>query len=163
MIPDDRILLASNAPKFPPADLVGVCNYRPCVSDASLEKVTNSNRSEPLCIFTTLELTAKYLGYQEKKEIQNFSKQVIENAKSFLYGRRKEHAPDCDEKVTNKAKKKLPDWFPVVLVCQLFVCALVFSTDRLLKFLGILDHHDNYFYFIFLAIATLVLNFVLYY
>ena len=151
MIPEEQILLSSNAPKFPPARLVGVTNYRPCVSDAALRKVSHSNRSEPLFIFTTLELIAKFLGYNERIEIQDFGKQVAENAKSFLFERRKRHTGR--RKCGKKARKKLPDWFYVI--CQIFVPVLVLLIEMLLKYLGVLDQQNESFYHIFLVIVVL--------
>ena len=152
MIPEEQILLSSNAPKFPPARLVGVTNYRPCVSDAALRKVSYNNRSEPLFIFTTLELIAKFLGYNERIEIQDFGKQVAENAKSFLFERRKRHTGR--RKCGKKAKKKLPDWFQVICL-WIFVPVLVLLIEMLLKYLGVLDQQNKSFYHIFLVIVVL--------
>ena len=156
MIPEDQILLASNAPKFPPANLVGVSSYRPCVSEASSNEIPSSNRSEPLCIFTILELTAKYLGHEKMEEIQDFSKQLVKNSKAFLYGPSNVQGRDSKQKVTDKVKKKKSDSFWLLLVYQIFVCVLVFLTERLLKYLDILDLQDHYFCFIVLSIAQLI-------
>ena len=44
----------------------------------------SSSRSEPLCIFATLELIAKHLGYDKTEEINDLGKRIVKNSKKFL-------------------------------------------------------------------------------
>ena len=47
----------------------------------------NMKRTEPLCLFLTLEVVAKALGYVTPTEIQDFGKITVKNSKTFLgYG-----------------------------------------------------------------------------
>lgn len=85
LLPEKQILLASNAPRVPPENIIGKTGYRPGVTDDSLNKIPMSDeKSHPLNIFTVLELTAQYSGYETLEDIQAFARTTVQNSKDFL-------------------------------------------------------------------------------
>ena len=85
-LPREQILLSSNTPKMPPTSTVSsLLNQTPPISELSKNKLPKKpTRSEPLCVFATLELTAKQLGCNSTEEINALGKQIVENSKKFL-------------------------------------------------------------------------------
>ena len=86
IIPRKHILLSSNAPKPPPTSLLADAFFIQSISEMSMKRLLKkkSSRSEPLCIFATLELIAKQFGYYKTEEINALGKRIVKNSKKFL-------------------------------------------------------------------------------
>ena len=79
-------IVCGNPAKMPPTSTVSsLLNQTPPISELSKNKLPKKpTRSEPLCVFATLELTAKQLGCNSTEEINALGKQIVENSKKFL-------------------------------------------------------------------------------
>ena len=134
-LPREQILLSSNAPKMPSNSTVNSVLYQtPFISELSINKLPEkSSRSEPLCVFATLEITAKHLGCNTRKEINALGKNIVINSKRFL-GLHKNTS-----NVFNPIAKKIKDFKKFVIVCLLTAIIFVllreymFGTESLYK------------------------------
>ena len=119
-LPREQILLSSNAPKMPSSSTVNSVLYQTLpISELSINKLPEkSSRSEPLCVFATLEITAKHLGCYSTEEINALGKQIVENSKKFL-GLHKNTS-----NVFNPIAKKIKDFKKFLIVC--FLTAIIF-------------------------------------
>lgn len=58
--------------------------YQMILSNTLDKLPINRKRTEPLCVFLTLETVGKVLGYGTRTEIQDFGTKTVENSKTFL-------------------------------------------------------------------------------
>ena len=87
LIPTDKILLSSNSPRVSNEKFKDSMAYQLIASQNKDKLPINMKRTEPLCVFLTLEIVAKALGYVTPTEIQDFGKITMKNSKTFLgYG-----------------------------------------------------------------------------
>ena len=84
IIPTDRILLASNAPRMSSERFLTGMGYQMLMSYTIDKLPINRKRTEPLCVFLTLEVVGKVLGYGTRTEIQDFGRDTVKNSKTFL-------------------------------------------------------------------------------
>ena len=84
IIPTDRILLASNSPRMSSKKFQDDMAYQYITSQNRDKLPIKRKRTEPLCVFLTLETICKVLGYGIKTEIRDFGRDTVKNSKTFL-------------------------------------------------------------------------------
>ena len=106
----------------------------------------SSSRSEPLCIFATLELIAKHLGYDKTEEINDLGKRIVKNSKKFLNKSSSKKSKKTEHKkkdvVTREVKQVKKINKPFVTFAFLVLLLAIY-----LEFIsGIPDIRSRYFY-----------------
>ena len=105
-----------------------------------------SSRSEPLCIFGTLELIAKHLGFYKTEEINSLGKRIVKNSKNFLNKSFSKKSMKTEHKkkavVTSEVKqvKKINKLFVTFTISVLLIAVLLEYIS------GIPEIRSRYFY-----------------
>ena len=100
IIPTDRILLASNSPRMSSEKFQDDMAYQYITSQNRDKLPIKRKRTEPLCVFLTLETICKVLGYGTRTEIRDFGRDTVKNSRTFLGLNKEKKSKDKKSKPT---------------------------------------------------------------